>query len=271
MNSRLAKLWATKTKDDEWWSSFITSPLAIALNYFVVDIKWLTPNKITAISFITAILAVFFILPGVHQNFITAAMLIHLSHIFDCMDGQMARYRKTTSVAGGYYDKLTDELQVALWFGAIGYAAYSQTQQVLPLILAFTGVVAYAFRGYVKYVSFHSQMVNNKNYLSELTAQEFSAKKDDVAGLNFSLKDNVRWFIREQRKVIYVNEGVFIFMLSFALILESYSINSLTPMLFIFALSQTILAVGRTWFKCREISKLDSKQDIIINSCNKNY
>jgi len=61
MNEKLTRLWETKTKNDEWWSSFVTSPLAIAVNYFVVDIKWLTPNWITLISFVTAIVATLFI------------------------------------------------------------------------------------------------------------------------------------------------------------------------------------------------------------------
>ena len=77
MNVKLTNLWATKTKDDEWWSSIITSPLAIAINYFVVDFKWLTPNKITLISFLTAIVSVLFIITGGTQSFIIAAVLIH--------------------------------------------------------------------------------------------------------------------------------------------------------------------------------------------------
>ena len=261
MNRKLTRLWATKTKDDEWWSSFITPPLAIAINYFVVDFKWLTPNKITLLSFITAIISVLFIIPGGNQNFIIAAILINLSHVFDCMDGQMARYRKATSIAGGFYDKLTDEIQVALWFSAVGYAAYSQNQQVLPLILALIGVIAYTFKSYVKYVSFYT-LVGNNNYLSELTKQEHVVKTQDVAGLDFGLRANLRWFIREQRKIINVNEGVFIFMLSFALILDSQSINSLNIMLWIFAISQVSLALIRTWFKCREIASIDNQQHL---------
>ena len=124
MNEKLTRLWATKTKDDEWWSSFVTAPLAIALNYLVVDIKWLTPNVLTLLSFVVAILSVVLIIAGGTVNFISAAVLIHLSHILDCMDGQMARYRNSSSLAGSYFDKLTDQLQVTLWFGAIGYAAY---------------------------------------------------------------------------------------------------------------------------------------------------
>ncbi|SQH76439.1 conserved membrane protein of unknown function, containing conserved domain of CDP-alcohol phosphatidyltransferase family [Shewanella benthica] len=253
MKSKFSRLWATKTKDDEWWSSFVTSPLAIVLNYMVVDFKWLTPNKITLISFITAIIATVFIVLGGYQNFIIAAVLIHLSHVFDCMDGQMARYRKTTSVVGCYYDKLTDEIQVALWFGAVGYAAYVQSQQVLPLVLAFIGVASYSFRGYVKYVAFYTQVSQNSHYLKGLAQQESKADKEDVAGLGFGLRANLRWLIGEQYKIIYVNEGVFIFMLSLALILDS-----LIPMLWIFALSQFLLALGRAWRKCREIEKIDN-------------
>ncbi|MGY8690086.1 MAG: CDP-alcohol phosphatidyltransferase family protein, partial [Verrucomicrobiales bacterium] len=54
MNEKLERLWATKNKNDEWWSSFVTSPLAIVANFVVVDFKWLTPNRITLISFMAA-------------------------------------------------------------------------------------------------------------------------------------------------------------------------------------------------------------------------
>jgi len=243
MNDKLTRLWATKTKNDEWWSSFVTSPLAIAVNYLVVDIKWLTPNLITLISFITAIVAFLFILVGGTTNFIIAAVLIHLSHIFDCMDGQMARYRKTTSLSGGFYDKLTDQIQVALWFGAIGYAAYSQSQDVLPVFLAFTGVAFYSLRGYVKYVSIYTEMSRDSDYLVKRSEEAAATeKKEEVAGLGFSILANVKWFAFEQRKIILFDEGVFIFMLSLALLLDV-----LNPMLWVFAISQTFYGLSRGW------------------------
>ena len=153
MNKKLNRLWATKNKNDEWWSSFITAPLAIAVNYIVVDFKWLSPNLITLFSFIVAIIATGFIIIGGTTNFIVAAVLIHISHILDCMDGQMARYRGISSQAGSYFDKLTDQIQVIIWFGAVGYAAYHQSQDILPVFLAFAGVAFYSLRGYTKYVT----------------------------------------------------------------------------------------------------------------------
>lgn len=242
MSEKLARLWATKTKDDEWWSSFITAPLAIAVNYFVVDIKWLTPNLITLISFIIALVATVFIVLGGTTNFIVAAVLINLSHVCDCMDGQMARYRKTSSLSGGFYDKLTDQIQVTLWFGAIGYAAYSQSHNVLPVFLAFTGVAFYSLRSYVKYVTIYTEMSRDSNFLGRLIKEESDAKKDDIAGPGFGLLANLRWFVFEQRKILLFCEGVFIFMLSLALVFDT-----LTPMLWVFAMSQLFYGLLRGW------------------------
>ncbi len=242
MNEKLTRLWATKNKDDEWWSSFVTSPLAIAVNYVVVDIKWLTPNLITLFSFIIAIISTLFIITGGIVNFVIAAVLIHLSHVLDCMDGQMARYRKTTSPSGGYFDKLTDQIQVTIWFGSVGYAAYSQSQNVLPVFLAFTGVAFYSLRGYIKYVTIYTEMSRDNEYLEKKSKEASDVKKGDAAGLGFGVLANLRWFVREQRKIFSFDEGVFIFMLSLALILDK-----LTPMLWVFAISQLFYGLARGW------------------------
>jgi len=242
LTQRFNRLWKTKNKDDEWWSSFVTAPLAIAVNFVVVDIKWLTPNLITLFSFITAILSALFIITGGTENFIIAAVLIHLSHVLDCMDGQMARYRKTFCASGNYFDKLTDQIQVIIWFGSVGYAAYAQSNNILPVLLAFIGVAFYSLRGYSKYVTIYIEMSEDKGFLEKLSKEAIGVKNEETAGLDFSFSENLRWFIREQRKILDFDEGVFIFMLSFALVF-----NNLTPMLWIFAISQLYHGLSRSW------------------------
>lgn len=237
MSEKLERLWATKTKQDEWWSSFVTSPLAIAANYLVVDLPWLTPNRITALSFVVAVISAVFIVKGGTGYFILAAILIHLSHILDCMDGQMARYRQTSSASGSYFDKLTDQVQVTLWFGTVGYAAYAQSADVIPVFLAFIGVAFYGLRGYTKYVAIQTEMSRDSAYLM---LQAKAKVLPETAGIAFDWQANIRWFVFEQRKILGFNEGVFVFMLSLALVL-----NELTPMLWVFALSQGFWAVYR--------------------------
>ena len=248
MNDRMSRLWATKTRDDEWWSSFVTAPLAILINYVVVDIRWLTPNVITLVSFIVAIVSAAFIVAGGTSSFVIAAILIQSSHVFDCMDGQMARYRNTASASGSYFDRATDQIQVAVWFGAVGYAAYDQSPDVLPVFLALIGIAFYALRGYVKYVAIHVEMSRDSNYLVRMADDGSARGEFEVPSRGFDFRTIVTWFIREQRKIIRFDEGVLIFMLSLALVLDS-----LTPMLWVFAVSQAAHGLFRTWQRGRNI------------------
>lgn len=249
MNTRLTRLWQTKNKDDEYWSSFVTSPMAIALNYLVIDFKWLTPNRITLLSFVVALVAAVFIVLNGSTNFIIAAVLINFSHVLDCMDGQMARYRKANSITGSYYDKFTDQLQVTVWFAAIGYAATIQSHSIVPLILAITGVGFYSLRGYLKYVSLYTMMLHNPGYLDLLNAETIKSQEDPTAGPGFGLRANLAWFLQQQKKIFNFDEGVFIFMLSFALIFDV-----LIPMLWVFAISQLILGLARGLQRGRNLS-----------------
>lgn len=258
MNEKLTRLWATKNKDDEWWSSFVTAPLAIAANYLVVDIKWITPNLLTLSSFITAIISALFIISGGILNFMIAAVLIHLSHVLDCMDGQMARYRKTTSPSGSFFDKLSDQIQVFIWFGSVGYGAYAQSQNVVPIFLAFIGVAFYSLRGYMKYVNIYTEMSRDSRFLENLSRKtsDVQGKKEETAGLGFGFLANLRWLVSEQRKILSFDEGVFIFMLALALIL-----NELTPLLWVFAVSQVFISIDRAW---QRGSQLENNQQILI-------
>lgn len=239
MTDKMTRLWATKTKDDEWWSSFVTAPLGIAGNLWAVDIPAITPNRITAASFVVAIIASLCILVGGFGWFVAAAILIHVSHILDCMDGQMARFRKVSSPIGSYYDRLTDQVQVTLWFGAASYAAYAQSLSVVPVFLALIGIAFYALRGYVKYIALEIETAIDPGHPARMAAMK---RDEPAAGLGFGFAANIRWFFMEQGKILAFDEGVFIFMLSAALIFDQ-----LTPMLWIFAASQVFWGTYRAW------------------------
>ncbi len=182
MNKRLVRLWDTKNKNDEWWSSFVTAPLAVVVNYAVVDIKWLTPSLITLASFITALISAIFIVVGGSTNFLIAAILINLSHVFDCMDGQMARYRQTSTASGSFFDRITDQIQITTWFGAIGYAGFLQSNEVASIFLAFIGVAFYSLRGYVKYVAIHVEMSRDRGYLEKMSLAARKDQRSETAG-----------------------------------------------------------------------------------------
>jgi hypothetical protein len=126
----------------------------------------------------------------------------------------------------------------------VAYAAYLQTQTVIPVFLAFAGVSFYSLRGYIKYVTIYTEMSDDKEYLIKKHQENLAKEKDkkESAGLGYGISANVLWFIKEQRKILSFDEGVFIFMLSTALIF-----NILEPMLWVFAISQIFYGLYRGW------------------------
>jgi len=187
---------------------------------------------------------------GGEVNFYAAAALINVSHILDCMDGQMAKYRGVSSRFGNFFDKVTDQIQIFFWFSAIAYAAYLQTQNVVAVFLAFTGVTFYSLRVYVKYVTIFIEIDHDKDYLEKASEQAgaINDQKQEKAGLGHGWKENLVWFIREQRKFFLFNEAVFVFLLSAALIFDA-----IMPMLWVFAVSQLYYGVVRSWQRGRQI------------------
>ena len=251
-SDKLARLWAARNPDDEWWSSFVTSPIAVLINWVVVDWSWLSPNRITLLSLVTAIAASAFILVGSGESFLIAAVLINLSHVFDCMDGQMAVYRGQSSRFGEYFDKVSDQIQIFIWFSAVGYAAYLRTGSVTPVLLAFTGVALYSLRVYVKYVTIFIQVRHDRDYLDRSAQQARVVREHEslAAGSKSGWWSKLRWFLAEQRKFFLFNEAVFVFMLSAALITDL-----LVPMLWVFAVSQVYYGLVRSWQRGRQIHR----------------
>ena len=170
--TKFQRLWKTKNKDDEWWSSFVTAPIGILLNVIVVDWSILNPNRLTTLSFIVSLFGAAFILPYVYQNFFIAAILIQLGHVLDCMDGQMARYRGILSPAGSFYDKIADCIKIFIFFAAVSFAVFEETNNITVVFLGFTATFFYTLRSYIKYVTLSIRAENDPEYFENASNTE---------------------------------------------------------------------------------------------------
>ncbi|MFI6293072.1 CDP-alcohol phosphatidyltransferase family protein [Nonomuraea sp. NPDC050790] len=85
----------------------------------------LTPNAITGISIGLAVLAAVWFSAGTREAQIAGAVLLYLSFVLDCLDGQVARYTRTFSPLGSWVDAMADRLkEYVVYVGlAFGYAA----------------------------------------------------------------------------------------------------------------------------------------------------
>lgn len=83
----------------------------------------LSANAVTALMIPVGLLAAFSLsLPGVWAA-VGCVLLIQLKLLLDCCDGEVARWRRTTSIKGVYLDVLTHYTTEAALFAALGIRA----------------------------------------------------------------------------------------------------------------------------------------------------
>ena len=111
-------------KKDGWWASIFSGPIANIFLIFIADIKWITPNCVTTSSLFLCILACGFIANGTSKFLMIGAVLLQFVFIFDCLDGQLARYRGQSSNFGAWYDRVTDRVKESLIYFSIGWGHY---------------------------------------------------------------------------------------------------------------------------------------------------
>jgi len=102
--------------DDGFYSTFIVRKLSKPLTALAIKLG-LSPNFITSISFGVGLLAAAFFATGNRWLIILGALLLQLSLIIDCVDGEVARATRRFSVLGAWLDASTDRVKE--------YAAYA--------------------------------------------------------------------------------------------------------------------------------------------------
>lgn len=96
-----------KIKDwvDDWYNVYFGRRVSWYITKVLMR-TGITANKVTLIHLFMGILAAVFLAFGNYTYSILGVVLMHLSYIFDLVDGEIARYRKTQSWRGKYIDFL---------------------------------------------------------------------------------------------------------------------------------------------------------------------
>lgn len=115
-----------------------------------VSLRWtrhlvgtgVTPNQLTYLMILAGLVAgAALLLPGV-VGALAAAVLIQLYLLLDCVDGEVARWRGTTSVTGVYLDRVGHYLVEAALLVGLGLRAADVTGGDPDWLWAFLGTTA---------------------------------------------------------------------------------------------------------------------------------
>lgn len=107
----------------------------------------ITPNQITALSFISGLLALFFFSRGAYIPGIVGALFFQLSHILDNCDGEVARAKHLSSLWGSWFDIAVDGIIHILLFPSIAWGLFREgaSQNIFVLSCAASAGILITF------------------------------------------------------------------------------------------------------------------------------
>ena len=122
LNIARLRLKMANRANDGFFSVFVLRKFSKLFTWAAVRLK-MTPNQVTLISFAVGLLSAYAFSRGTFWNIFAGAILLQLSIIIDCADGELARYTRKFSGLGAWLDAITDRIKEYLVFFALAYGA----------------------------------------------------------------------------------------------------------------------------------------------------
>jgi Family of unknown function (DUF5941)/CDP-alcohol phosphatidyltransferase len=104
--------------------------------------RGLTPNQVTMISIALGIAAAACFATGERPWMVAGGVLIYFAFVFDCVDGQVARYARKFGVLGAWLDATFDRFKEYVVFAglAVGWVVSGNGEEIWILALAALGL-----------------------------------------------------------------------------------------------------------------------------------
>jgi phosphatidylserine synthase len=122
LNVARLRLKMANRANDGFFSVFVLRKFSKLFTWAAVRLK-MTPNQVTLISFAIGLLSAYAFSRGTFWPIFAGALLLQLSIIVDCVDGELARYTRQFSALGAWLDAITDRIKEYLVFFALAYGA----------------------------------------------------------------------------------------------------------------------------------------------------
>lgn len=141
--------------NDGFYSVFFLRKFSKLLTWLAVKVK-ATPNQVTLISFAIGLYSAFCFTQGSFSQTLLGAVLLQISIIVDCVDGELARYTRKFSKLGAWLDAVTDRVKEYMVFLGLAIGAEKSGEDlwipalVMMLIQTFRHLSDYNFARSVK-------------------------------------------------------------------------------------------------------------------------
>lgn len=202
---RIARLQANRV-DDGFYSTFIVRKVAKPLTRLALRLN-LSPNTITVISLVVGLGAAASFSGGTRVWLLIGAVLLQLSLVIDCVDGEVARATRRFTKLGAWLDASTDRVKEMLVYAglAAGAASTGAWQLALALVVLQTTrhMMDYDFAAVQRQRECALNVRDIRDPNDALSAGDWSAER----ALEASAAANRRPIVRWTKKVIHLPIG----------------------------------------------------------------
>ncbi|MFT5353209.1 MAG: phosphatidylglycerophosphate synthase [Polyangiales bacterium] len=157
LREKLGKL--RQKQENSFTPIFFHRPAAILFLLPLVDIQWITPNRLTTVSILFRLVAAALLWPsewggveGTPLALWSMAILWNVGGILDAADGTLARYRQTGSAFGRFYDKVSDRLLTLCFMMALSARTMLITGEIRYIFIAFVYVAMMSASSVAKWI-----------------------------------------------------------------------------------------------------------------------
>ncbi len=142
----------------DWWTITFGDPISWVVLGLIGDIKWITPIGLTLFSFIFKIFPAILMLLGDKSFIILSALLLQIGQVLDSMDGNLARYRRNTTLRGGFLDRILDGTGFIFVMSSLSWLTYQKNNEPYYLLLGPMTAAFYLVICYIYWtIAYHEQ------------------------------------------------------------------------------------------------------------------
>ncbi len=190
LNDARLRLKLANRANDGFYSVFFLRKISKLFTWLAVRLK-MTPNQVTLISFAIGLLSAYEFSKGNFWAIFAGAVLLQLSIIIDCVDGELARYTRQFSQLGAWLDAITDRIKEYLVFFALAYGAAKNGRDLW--IPAMGMMLFQTFR----HLSDYNFARINKIRSSHLEPLDFNLKNDGFVSVEREKKTRLEYWSKK--------------------------------------------------------------------------
>ena len=255
LNIGRLRLKIANRSNDGFFSVFFLRKFSKLLTWLAVKVH-ATPNQVTLLSFAIGLYSAYLFSRGTFVTILSGAILLQLSIIVDCVDGELARYTRKFSKLGAWLDAVTDRVKEYMVFLGLAYGASLDGKALWIPAMAMMAIQTFRHLSDYNF----AQSVKIRAEETFITPVEFMAEFDGIVPTEREPKGRLRYWLG---KIIQFPIGERWLVISASAVIGGAQFTFIV-MPILAAISALVVYRGRI-IKTREMEKSVLKSELITD------